>query len=789
MTTQKQLVLEGKCSYKSLENGACDNGDDCLNELFCVGADAGNKTCKSSDDINVECAGDNDLCSGFDERLTCRDNQCQPKDNSCDADDNDDCLGDNNLCHNQACYLNCNNNDDCEDLVCRLIADASNVCQVKAEPRDDFEVNVNYAHACDENADCANGSICHRDICRTSDKLICTDEDQCDGYTTENDVNPELTRCRVNAADDDTRTCKSAGQVGNICDAGQNDDCAGNLICYELAGTHTCQNPDTLPCAENNNDACIAHSGDLTCIADTCAPKPNAEDACDQGDHDDCSDLVCHQSVCKVSTELNCANNDDCGEYQAVFGKAPNQTTCRENLCKTVGAAEETCDSITPDHGDDSDCGENLICHKGNDNQFTCVSNINLECQSNAQCSNRDDTPVCRPNAENSICLAKAAISNENTNGSLVNIPSYCDGNADCAEGVCHLNVIRGKGICRDNANRICDDSTQCSDDEHCSPKVVDGEAVIFDGTIINVCSPKRGEDEICQSGQHNQCLPNLRCFTANDADRTGLCKDLFDYCNPSFNFDDGVPPREADELNGCNEVSKFSSPLQGQSADCFAERKTFTAKNTCSAAACSGNDFVNEATNRCENPIIACGINDGAIFTKRIIWSNGNNSFVCGEDLNQFEYYANIEASRSGEEVLTNKQALSGYPGDSENPANRFDCSSANKVPSADRRSCQDIPVNNVFDSESNSYVEMEISKYYPRYPSNEGAADCAAGTFRKTFGLGAHVSCMPGLDFCNKDNDDDVYEWDLVSSIFPIKPRRCRQSGNLLHLSKYAR
>ena len=72
-----------------------------------------------------------------------------------------------------------------------------------------------------------------------------------------------------------------------------------------------------------------------------------------------------------------------------------------------------------------------------------------------------------------------------------------------------------------------------------------------------------------------------------------------------------------------------------------------------------------------------------------------------------------------------------------------------------------------------------MSFTKYYPQFPiarirrngTSDEILDCDNDKYRKSFGENAHKECISGLDFCNKNSDNETYEWSLNSTIsYPV-------------------
>ena len=485
--------INGFCRYKSLEGGACDvdDRDDCLDEEnYCL-----DQICKTPG--NVACQS-NGSCGN--DSLTCVNGSCAEKGGSCDEGDNYDC-NESQLCHRETvtseftCHnsenLICVDNDVCpynEQPVCRkqiIDEQETRVCASIGSAYDSTENNNGDNNSfCDATDDCDNELICHQGICRTEDKLLCESDEGC----------PEGRPLCF--AQDGFSSCLPKRGAGESCI--NTSDCDQELVCHvsNEQGEKSCQPPTNLFCSTENNCAAFFEEGadvEITgvrdrCISNKCAPKANADNACDQNEDADCGeDLYCHQSLCKLAENLNCNNDDECSRYNGNHSLA-NHHICHENRCVSssnlscnddsncsrfiqgfakapgfINCVSGKCSDSILEGGaceNDNNCVTGLLCHTSTPNgQTVCTQPANLDCTENSVCENHEATPVCRRQGDEGTnkCATRgiAYTSTQNNNGDNT---SFCDEDNDCENGLsCHFNVCRSY-----DQNAECTENSEC---------------------------------------------------------------------------------------------------------------------------------------------------------------------------------------------------------------------------------------------------------------------------------------------------------------------------------------
>ncbi len=497
----------------ALEEAACDDGDPCTMDTFCVGgACTGGAATPCPDDGDTctleECVagegcsfkpaedgvacGDGDVCT---DETTCSGGKCQggktatcpPDGNPCTADTcvtglgcTYEAMADGAACDDGS---KCTTPDQCTDgecvgqiaVACSPTEDfcSPNVCDPATgvcfpEPVDDGKV-------CNDENPCTVKDVCSAGVC-LGVALNCPDDDD---VCTVAVCDPGPGKCVQAPADsgvpcDDEKHCT----VDDACDglgqcAGAPKDCpVPDQLCVEA----TCDPKDGTcgvivsangtPCADD--DPCAI--GDI-CLGGACAP--GALPKC-------LPSSACVTAACDADsgdcTQTPLANDSDCDDLNAcTTGEA-----CQGGAC--VGGAVTACDPIA------ADCLE-PIC-----NTVTGVCEpkpvaVGLPC---------DDSDPC---TEPDSCL----------DGACSGVTVTCDDPASvCATAACDSAA----GGCVETAledGQACDDADVCTTGDVCVSGACDGAP--------KTC-PTAGSD--CQ---FNVCKPGIGCV-GEDANEGGLCAD-----------------------------------------------------------------------------------------------------------------------------------------------------------------------------------------------------------------------------------------------------------------------
>ena len=458
----------------------------------------------------------------------------------------DDCVapGDASLCAEGRCNMQSTCEFPIADTCCTSDADCEDgdACTI---PSCDLPNNTcvdagEVPGCCSTDAECSDLSPCNIDrcigaTCRYSPDIIpnccvadaaCEDGDPCTVNTCDVDANECLAPVPVQLGGG-LQCCGSADECDdgvsstlNLCDPSTNvcifppdsdfcdspsDACDDDDPCTADAcdvGAQTCQHLAIAGCC--NSDADCADDGDLctaeTCdvLANTCGAVPvdgccNLAGECDDG-------LLCTADTCANNT---CHNNDipgcclgdgDCDDLSDCTSDACDlgSNTCEftsTGQCCTPGASQT---QLANECGDDPD-GPDLLCWT-----WSCTVDAACEaiqaaecCEAHADCADQDGCTV-------DVCQAT---------------------------GLCkHLEVTNDPTCCADHSD--CDASDYCAD-EHCAPKLPDGE----DCDEAAWC-----QSTVCEGGT---CVPPEKIVTFGTSG-LGMVTDEPDGATTWFTIDGG---------------------------------------------------------------------------------------------------------------------------------------------------------------------------------------------------------------------------------------------------------
>jgi len=456
------LCLSEECHYPNVpENTACSDGDLCTVDDKC---EAG------------QCVGTARDCSGFDGQ--CTQGNCDPQTGECGAENRQDgtTCDDQSLCTtDDACAAgvctgtakDCDDNDPCTEDSCN---EADGLCVNTRVPRPGEEGPPG-------DPTCQNGL-----------------DDDCDGYTDENDL-ASCMGCVTDADCDDDNPCTNDSCMGMICeieivtDGTTCDDgfyCTVGDVC--TGGV----------CGGSARD-CSGAAGpceDGVCVEDSdiCTTRSKADGtSCDDGLYctvgDQCAAGLCVGGGARDCADQDTCTDDDCDE---------DANSCTHTLVPIPGAEgrgvadscsntfDDDCDALTD--MDDPDC---------------------IECTQDSEC---DDGNQCTADT----CSAGNCGSVPETDGTACDDGQYCTENDQCTSGLCG-GTLRDCSLVADQCNNgTCDegndqcipqpkaDGTSCSDGQYCtiSDRCVSGSCSGF-GRDCTDTDPCTVDD--CDEGA-NQC-------------------------------------------------------------------------------------------------------------------------------------------------------------------------------------------------------------------------------------------------------------------------------------------
>lgn len=303
------------------------------------------------------------------------------------------------------------------------------------------------------------------------------------------------------------RACTGRGGEGELCDAGDNEDCVAGLACNEEG---RCEQQGIAPGGQCNANAECRDEDDMDYVcrpqgnAHTCQRLGNVDDRCDANDFDCIEGLTCSGEQGSETCQGECGyEGDECtgGNNRNRYCCSYPDVVCRKNdvdarVCIVKGnAVGAKCDA-----GENEDCAGPLVCgsryRNSNDDSIereVCCKGDGTSCSAGAGsnsecCTYQNSRQVCRTVGATRACTSRGW-----------NIGNSCDDATDCAynywdcyAGACCVKLdLVNPNTCGAN-NQCCNqNSNSC---------------------IQNACRAKRGQGEVCDANDNNDCQTGLLC-------------------------------------------------------------------------------------------------------------------------------------------------------------------------------------------------------------------------------------------------------------------------------------
>ena len=515
--------IDGICAPLSLENGRCDDNDDCA-EAFsaCARGMCSAQVCGSVSDCpigaacilfqcklpsviggpcdeNSDCmsssCGSSDICGGVNAQcssdqecfqsggLGCVSTTCQFSmlGDSCSAAT--DCpagvdCGTDDVCGGEGADCAVGDNAVCYDgggFVC--IQAAGDVCQ-----------QAGTGDQCDDSADCSTGSCSPGNVCGGLD-ATCANNGECDA-----------------GLDCISFTCQiPSSNLGDSCSAPT--DCPAGVDC----GTDDVCGGDGADCAVGDNAVCY-DGGGFVCIqaaGDVCQ-QAGTGDQCD--DSADCSTGSCSPGNVCGGLDATCANNGECDaglDCISFTCQIPSSNLGDSCSAPTDCPAGVDCGTDDVCGGDGADCavGDNAVCYDGGG--FVCIQAAGDVCQQAGTGDQCDDSADCSTGScsPGNVCGGLDATCANN---------GECDAGLDCISFTCQIPSSNLGDSC--SAPTDCPAGVDCGTDDVCGGDGADcavgDNAVCYDGGGF-VCIQAAGD--VCQqAGTGDQCDDSADCSTGS---------------------------------------------------------------------------------------------------------------------------------------------------------------------------------------------------------------------------------------------------------------------------------
>jgi hypothetical protein len=528
-----------------LTNEDCDDAESCTAD-FCVA-----EQCQYSEFPEDYPCSDGNLCTTND---GCLEGLCtgQPKD--CGAFDGPCVYG---LCDNQtgdcgttprqdgdACNdgLYCTQGDSCQAGVCAGTAD-----------------------------DCDDGDECTRDECNEGEKRCdnireprpglegppadptCSNgvDDDCDGYTDEQDVS--CIGCTQDADCEDANDCTQDACAAQEC---QNTPVADDAPCSDGLWCTVDDRCEAGVCRSSARDCSAVGDAcnDGVCLEseDRCGQQPKSDGVqCDDGSYCTVGDR-CNSGACLPVGNRDCDDDDFC----TVDG-------CNEDL--------DRCDNILqPSPGDEGPPGDSTCSNGADDDCDRKVDEEDPDCQACQTDGDCDDGNPCTLNACNVVYECEMSLQPE---GAGCDDGLFCIVNEVCQAGACQgeSHDCSGAadqcnyGICNEDSDACeaqpkpdgtsCDDGLFCNMNEACQAGNCSGGAARDCSFLDDQCSQGFCDEEAdeCRAQPINEgldCNDGNSC-TVGETCQSGVCTGIG--CNaPPDSWCDGITLVEYESQGTC---------------------------------------------------------------------------------------------------------------------------------------------------------------------------------------------------------------------------------------------
>ena len=443
----KCSLVTGKCQFLAKLDGLpCDDGTACTIGDACAGGNCVGKV-KNCDDKN---ACTDDACDGQ--------SGCTYKANSSPCDDDDACTA-TDLCKDSQCAgsaldpaVACKDGNACTEDKC----DKTLGC-----------INPNNGAGCDDGNPCTEGDACKGGQCESgSNACQCETDSEC-AKKEDGDLCNGTLICDKSAA---PFKCKVDPKTIIGCPEVNNTSCLVNT-CLKAKGT--CQLKEINAGQPCDADGSVCTAGDL-CASGICKPGPLV--SCD--DDNPCTDDACDKSKgCQHgANEAPCEDGQGCTTQDVCKLKActpgiavvcDDKDPCTEDFCdKDLGKC-----NIKPVAGCGGYCGKVADCDDGN----ACTDDACAQ----GKCLVKDNSKPCDDGnkcTENDACGA----------GKCAGAAATCDDGNACTEGSCNPSIgcvqaakvgdcedgnkctgpdSCAAGKCAGGAEKLCDDSDDCTTD------------------------------------------------------------------------------------------------------------------------------------------------------------------------------------------------------------------------------------------------------------------------------------------------------------------------------------
>ena len=358
----------------------CSTDKSCGTEAICAGAPVGQCVIGGASIVGQLCCRDAQCASG----VCASDGVCQcAEDSDCPSGVCDTSLFGANVC------VECIHHDDCDEgLFC-----AVDTCVSK------FPVGL----ACNKDDECISDICGSNGVCQCASSLDCGDDLVCSTALFGANL---CVQCETDAHCGD----------GAYCDV---DICRDQLIVGE-----TC------------------HS-DVACLSDLCGSNDQCQ--CKE-DHHCGPGMMCSTALFGANHCVECEGHADCnaGSYCS-DGMCLNQSIVGEVCSEDIQCLSDICEGSEPSTctcGNDSDCGDNMVCDTSVFGMNTCVQCMNhSHCGTDSFCHDGacvDQGPVGFPCTKDDHCLSDSCQGDTFGEGNCA-----CLDDPDCGDDlICDTNIF-----------------------------------------------------------------------------------------------------------------------------------------------------------------------------------------------------------------------------------------------------------------------------------------------------------------------------------------------------------